>query len=219
MNLRLSPVAALRATLHVTSQVAGTFCQIRSHVWHMSVHCSPIAACTARYRLLGLPHSDVSIQYVQSSAQLQCLLSSCWIIQSIDQSIQHQLLFQEIALPPKSPKSDIASACPLAAATGARQKRVSSRESAMYTNKGLVLPRPLARFFAGGEGENSGLLCYASDPPVEPQKPPRAVPFPLLGGTAAASKRCCKYRNARSKRLAVAVSGAARCARCLADAL
>lgn len=101
--------------------------------------------------LLGLPHCDVlnPVRAEFSSATvLECLLSSSWIIQSINQ----QLLLQEITLPCKSPKSDIASACPLAAATGARQN-VSSRECAMYTNKGLVV-----------QGENSGRLCYASDP-------------------------------------------------------
>lgn len=214
MNLRLSSnCTTLRAIHHVTSQVASTYCQIRSHVWHMSVHCSPIAACTARYRLLGLPHPDV-LNPVFSSATVPTKQQSDYTSNRSKRPAPIAIS-GDCAAPPKSQKRHCVRMS-LGRSDRRPSKRVSSRESAI---RAFVLPRPLARFFAGGEGKNSGLLCYASDPPVEPQKPPRAVPFPLLGGTAAASVRCCRYGSAKSKRLAVAVSGAARCACCLADAL
>lgn len=78
---------------------------------------------------------------------------------------------------------------------------------------------PWPGVFAGGEGKNSGLLCYASDQPREPQEPRRAVSFPLLGGTATACRRRYRYRDADAKGPTAAVSSAAPWARCLADAL
>lgn len=45
---------------YTTSQVAGTFCQIRSHALHSSVHLLPKCSMYCQVPLvLGLPHSDV----------------------------------------------------------------------------------------------------------------------------------------------------------------
>lgn len=174
MNLRLSPMAALRAIHNVTSQVAGTYCQIRSHVWHMSVHCSPIAACTARYRLLGLPHPDV-LNSVFSSATVPTK-------QQMDYTINRSkrpapiAISGDCAAPQKSQKRHCVRMS-LGRSDRRPPKRVSSRESAI---RAFVLPRPLARFFAGERGRIAGCSVMLQIRPSSHRNPRAPYRFPSL---------------------------------------